>query len=92
MSINKIANLEAAIHNVGVNTVNPGENDAVTKKRYGEPEEVASVIAFVLSDGSSYITSSSYTIDGGFLRLYNNKCLKIKRKRSRNISTPFSLE
>ncbi|MCM3032040.1 SDR family NAD(P)-dependent oxidoreductase [Niallia sp. MER 6] len=43
-------------------------NDAVPMKRYGEPEEVANVIAFLLSDESSYVTSSSYTIDGG---LYN---------------------
>ena len=43
-------------------------NDAVPMKRYGEPNEVANLIAFLLSDESSYITSSSYTIDGG---LYN---------------------
>ncbi|MCO6056866.1 SDR family oxidoreductase [Pseudomonas sp. MOB-449] len=33
--------------------------------RYGEPEEIASVIAFLLSDEASYITSSLYTADGG---------------------------
>lgn len=43
-------------------------NDAVPMKRYGEPNEVANLIAFLLSDESSYVTSSSYTIDGG---LYN---------------------
>lgn len=33
--------------------------------RYGEPEEVAALVAFLLSDEASYITSSLYTIDGG---------------------------
>lgn len=33
--------------------------------RYGEPEEVAALINFLLSDEASYITSSLYTIDGG---------------------------
>ena len=43
-------------------------NDAVPMKRYGEPEEVANLITFLLSDEASYISSSSYTIDGA---LYN---------------------
>ena len=43
-------------------------NDAVPMKRYGEPQEVANLIAFLLSDEASYISSSSYTIDGA---LYN---------------------
>lgn len=42
--------------------------DAVPMKRYGEPQEVANVIAFLLSDEASYVSSSSYTIDGA---LYN---------------------
>lgn len=43
-------------------------NEAVPMKRYGEPQEVANLIAFLLSDEASYISSSSYTIDGA---LYN---------------------
>ena len=42
--------------------------DAVPMKRYGEPKEVANVIAFLLSDEASYVSSSSYTVDGA---LYN---------------------
>ena len=34
--------------------------------RYGQAREVASAIAFLLSEGASYITGSSLLIDGGF--------------------------
>ena len=33
--------------------------------RYGEPAEVASVIAFLLSDEARYVNGSLYTVDGG---------------------------
>ena len=33
--------------------------------RYGQPEEVALTIAFLLSDASSFITGSSILVDGG---------------------------
>jgi len=33
--------------------------------RWGEPEEVAYVASFVLSDKASFVTGSSLTIDGG---------------------------
>lgn len=34
--------------------------------RYGEPEEVAHTVAFLLSDASSFIDGTSIVIDGGF--------------------------
>ena len=34
-------------------------------QRRGSPEEVAKLIAFLLSDESSYTTGACYTIDGG---------------------------
>ena len=53
--------------------VNPDDPEAVKKEvtetlplgRYGEPEEVASLVAFLASDESSYITGGIYPIDGG---------------------------
>lgn len=35
-------------------------------KRYGQPEEVARVIAFLLSEASSFIDGDSIVVDGGF--------------------------
>ena len=34
-------------------------------KRYGEPDEIASVVAFLLSDDSTYVNAAVLPIDGG---------------------------
>lgn len=43
-----------------------GHLEALSIKRKGKPEEVASLIAFLLGDESQYITGSVYSVDGGW--------------------------
>ena len=39
--------------------------DAVALKRYGEPEEIASVVSFLVSEDASYVTGQVIEISGG---------------------------
>ncbi len=53
----------------------PGNEDIVKQKlreripagRYGDPEEVATMVAFLASDDARYLNGSFYMVDGGFL-------------------------
>ncbi len=38
--------------------------------RFGEPEEIAAAVAFLASDDSSFITASSFIVDGGIAGAY----------------------
>jgi len=42
-------------------------NDRIALHRAGGPEEVATVIAFLLSDAASYVTSAALLVDAGFI-------------------------
>nr|WP_314493589.1 SDR family oxidoreductase [uncultured Pseudomonas sp.] len=64
-----------AADNVRINSVLPGwidslpatdeRRDSVPLKRYGTSEEVAATIAFLASDGATYITGQNLKVDGG---------------------------
>ena len=73
--------LELAEFGIRVNSVAPGviatprnEADAeqldpeVPLGRPGRPEEVAALVAWLCSDEATYITGSSYIIDGGMIQ------------------------
>jgi 3-oxoacyl-[acyl-carrier protein] reductase len=40
--------------------------DATPLRRHGQPEEIANVVAFLVSDESSYITGEVINVSGGW--------------------------
>lgn len=61
-------NIESKVAPGAADAAQSAYEEAVPMKRYGEAPEVANVVAFLLSDEASYVSSSSYTVDGA---LYN---------------------
>jgi 3-oxoacyl-[acyl-carrier protein] reductase len=58
----------AKIKNLSKDEVENDIKKDIPMKRFGSPEEVASVVRFLCSDKSSYITGQSIIVDGGLIR------------------------
>ena len=68
--IRVVAILPGSIDTPALKQVPAGENDAFLQQvplaRRGQPEEIASVAAFLASDDASYITGAGIVVDGGY--------------------------
>ena len=78
----KVLALELAPHGITVNAVAPGQiatrmtgqedqepnpSDGIPLGRAGKAHEVASLVAWLAGEGSSYVTGVSYVVDGGLM-------------------------
>ncbi len=73
---------EVGKRNITVNTIHPGSVDTEMNpadgphadyqrasnifKRYGRPEEIATVVTFIAGPGASFITGANIPVDGGY--------------------------
>ena len=74
----KLTAQSLAADGVRINNVLPGwidslpqtdeRRDSVPMKRYGQAEEIAATIAFLVSDGAAYITGQNIKVDGGLMK------------------------
>lgn len=80
--VTKSAALELAAHGIKVNSVHPGsfrtdmtkpfeevENPyaGIPAGRFGNPEELAGLVAWLVSDDNGYATGSEFVVDGGVI-------------------------
>ncbi|WP_026566283.1 SDR family oxidoreductase [Bacillus sp. UNC41MFS5] len=66
--VNHLDQVNADKLGVDRETVALKAKEGIPLKRYGTPEEFANVAAFLLSDANSYMTGSSFLVDGGMIK------------------------
>lgn len=69
ITVNAVAPGEIATPMTGNEDVDPGtiERPKIPAGRPGHADEIAATIAFLASEGASYVTGASYVVDGGLL-------------------------
>ncbi|KKK34378.1 3-oxoacyl-ACP reductase [Mesobacillus campisalis] len=60
--------VRAADTGLTIEEVEDSAKQNIPLKRYGRPEEFARVVAFLASDANSYMTGSSFLVDGGMVK------------------------
>jgi len=56
----------AGVSKIQTSTFKKRYNENVPLKRMGNPDEVAAAILFLSTDAASYITGSTFMVDGGW--------------------------
>lgn len=60
--------MNAARQGVSIEQLDEQVKKKIPLGRYGQPEEFANVVAFLASDANTYMTGSSFLVDGGMVR------------------------
>ena len=60
--------LKADKQGVSLEQIQEQSRKTIPLGRYGEPEEFAKVVTFLVSDASTYMTGSSFVVDGGMVK------------------------
>jgi 3-oxoacyl-[acyl-carrier protein] reductase len=66
--ISHLNNMRATNLGVSVDEVEKRTKAGIPLGRYGEPEEFAKVVTFLASEANSYMTGSSFYVDGGAVK------------------------